>query len=463
MSAIPAHGPARYRRAPALRTLVAAGGWSNGLILSGMALAMLVRLLPIDEGKAFGLGLSLATVCTTFWAMLAGARLSGTAVQSARLRMPRVGRLGLAWLGWALLLAALLPAVVFMDAGRYGLAVAALACGAALGIFWVSIPPWTMWLVIGLGVAARWLPFELDGAALRAAVTSAPLVACAALALLAASALGWWREARRTGNGGAWSTPIALSMLGGMNWSQAWQQGPGGQAPAGDTPVGSNLRRAPRQALGIALGPGFGRASLKSVLATQGPIVAVIVLWVLLGVGAEGRGASDVSLKFAPLLVLSSALAPLLRLQALYLRPGLGLHELALLPGLPARAPAQSLVMLLLRCILARMLPSLALLAGFGLYAGAPAPYFQLLVWTSFAGAALFGGLVLLSLHSKAMRGVAIVLVVAVTLAILATMTVPPGAGWQMPAWSVALLAGTALWSLGAARLRARPHPWLQN
>jgi hypothetical protein len=468
MNAALVPGRARGTFAIPLRTVVAAGSWSNALVPLGMAIGPLLALTgAIPRGKAFGLGLVLAATCTMFWSMVAGGRLLGIFLQSIRLRLPHVGRQSLRCGVVALVLAVLLPALVYAGGG-YALAVAALAAGAALGLLWVSIPPWTMWVLIALGVGARWLPVSIDDATWTAWFTSPASLAWAALAMLAASALCWrWLAMRGdTGSPGPWSTPLALAFA-------AIPAAPG--APAGlgapalglDTPVGSDLRREPGQALRIALGPGFGRTTLKALLLTQGPIVAVILFWLLLGTGSSGNVAREMGLKFAPLLALSTAFAPMMRLQTLYLRPALGLHELALLPGLPARAPARTLATQLLRQMLVRILPAMALLAGFGLLMRAPPAYHHMLLWTTFASAALIGSMVLLSLHSAVMRWTSIGVITVITLAMLATMAILPQSadppGWLVPAWSLALLAGATLWNLAVARLRARPHPWLQN
>lgn len=464
----PLHAPSRMT-AP-LRIVIAAGGWSNALVLLGLALGLLVQLLPIEPGKAFGLGVILAAVSTMFWAMLAGGRLLGMFVLSSRLRLPHVGRTALACLAWALVMAVLLPALAHAGDGRYALAAAALVFGAALGLFWVSLPPWSMWVVIALGVSLRWLPSSMEGGDWVALFTSPAAVAAAALALLAASVLCGWRQAMHPTVSSPWSTPLALILDNGF-WLQPGQAQSGFGSPllGMDTPVGSDLRREPEQALGIALGPGFGRTTPKSALATQGPIIAVVLLWMLLGAGGgdSGDAARDIGLKFAPLLALSTAFAPFMRLQTLYLRPSLGLHELALLPGLPAPTPARSLLALLLRQVLARLLPALVLLGGYGLYTGAARSYFHLLLWTTFASAMLIGGMLLLSLHSRAMRWTSAGVVAAVVLAMLTTMVMPTrtdgSPDWLLPAWGMALLAGAGLWSLAAARLQALPHPWLQN
>ena len=468
MSAIADSGHARHPRALALRTLVAAGGWSNGLILLGMVAGLLLPLLGLEPGKGFGLGVVLAATFTMFWAFLAGGRLFGLLVLSLRLQLPHTGRATLDWLAWALVLAVLLPAMAH-DNGDYALAAAGLAFGASVGLLWVSLPPWAMWILIALSMSMRWLPAPTDAEAWVARFTSPAWIASAALALLAASALCAWREVKRIDTRSSpWSTPLALTFNTGI-WLQPGQaQNYGSSLFGADTPVGSELRREPEQALGIALGPGFGRITMKSMFSLQGPIVAVVVFWMFLGVGADdGNVASDIGLKFAPLLALSTALAPFVRLQTLYLRPALGLHEPALLPGLPARAPARALVVLLLWRALAGMLPALALMAAFGLYMGAGSSYIHLLLWTTFGSAALIGGMALLSLHSRAMRWATVVVVAAVCLAMLATMALPAASAqalnWLLPAWGLALLCGTGLWLLALARLQARPHPWLQN
>jgi len=462
-------GRARSALAIPLRTVVAAGSWSNALIVFGTAIGPLLALAGVlPREKAFILGLVLAATCTMFWSMVAGGRLLGVFLQSIHLWLPHVGRQSLRCGTVALVLAVLLPALVHAGGGTgYALAVAALAAGAALGLLWVSIPPWTMGVLIALGVGARWLPVSVDDATWTAWFTSPAGLAWATLAMLLTSALCWrWLATRGdTGSPDPWSTPLALAFA-------AIAAAPGSPAGLGspalglDTPVGSDLRREPGQALCIALGPGFGRTTLKALLLTQGPIVAVILFWLLLGTGSSGNVAREMGLKFAPLLALSTAFAPMMRLQTLYLRPALGLHELALLPGLPTRAPARSLATHLLRQMLARTLPALALLVGFGLFMRVPAAYYHLLLWTTLGSASLIAGMVLLSLHSTAMRWACIVVIAVVTLAMLATMALPNASkppAWLVPAWSLTLLAGVAVWSLAVARLRARPHPWLQN
>lgn len=63
-------------------------------------------------------------------------------------------------------------------------------------------------------------------------------------------------------------------------------------------------------------------------------MLGVVLLWLLVDMG------KDMELAWAPVLAMGTALAPLARLLVLFWQPQQGLHELALLPGLPMR-PAQ--------------------------------------------------------------------------------------------------------------------------
>lgn len=457
----------RHPFAAALETVVAAGGWANVLIVLAMLAVPLMARIVGNEKGAYA-GLVLAVVSIMFWAMVAGGRLIALCAAAAAQRLPHWRRQAWRYGVAALAMAVLLPASLQAPGSPFGfgLAAAALAAGAALGLFCMSMPPWLTWVLIAMGVLARWLPGEVEDATLLAWLESARAIGTAALVLLAASAACWaWLPARRDSLG-PWSKPIALAMAASGTGIQAQQTAYASPMFAMDTPVGSNLRRAPQQALAIALGPGFGRGTPKSLLGTHGPIVAVALFWLLLGTGSSTGDKVHVGLVFAPLMVLSTALAPLMRLQAMYWRPPLGLHELALLPGLP-RQPALSLSGQLGRQVIARVLPALAVMAAFGLAVDAPRPYYTLLFWISAAGAFLLSAATLLSLHSRTGRVACATLVVVFTIAVIAAMAVgvraaqPPT--WLQTAASVALLAGVALHGTALARLKALPHPWLQN
>ena len=85
----------------------------------------------------------------------------------------------------------------------------------------------------------------------------------------------------------------------------------------------------------------------------------------------------------------------------------------------------------------------------------------------SAACAFLLAGATLLSLHSRAGRIACATLGVVLTIAVIAAMAIGIRAT-QTPAWlqtaaSIALLAGVVLYGAALARLKALPHPWLQN
>src|SRR5690606_28186445 len=150
-------------------------------------------------------------------------------------------------------------------------------------------------------------------------------VGLVALLMLLTSALYWKRVGRRQAWGNSWNMPLALAVSGSAPAASPHDQ----SLLTAETPVDADLARAPQQALGIALGPGFGRNSLRNLLVAQDPIVAVAASWLLLVTGPDKP---RIGLSFAPFMALSAGLAPLIRLQTLFCRPALGLHELALLP-----------------------------------------------------------------------------------------------------------------------------------
>lgn len=470
MSAVTLPAPRRPALPAALRTVVTAGGWSNAMVLASAGIGPLLAWLDLGDQAARG-GLLASAILTLFWAMLAGARLLALAAGAAQERLPYWRRQ--AWLQglMAAALGVLLPATLHAAAApgiALGYALAGLGAGAALGLLWVSMPPWLMWVFIAASAGLRWLPGELDDSTLEGWMASPVLLGATALALLGMSAACWVGLARRRTPAGQWSTPLALAFgrpAGAMGspW-HATRSGAGAGLLAQDTPVGTGLHREPGQALAIALGPGFGRNTAGNVLAAQGPMLAVAALWLLLGSGAGGK--LHVGLMFAPLMVLSAALAPLVRLHSLFWRPALGLHELALLPGLP-RQPARWLSGLLVRQMIVRGLPTLAVMAGFGLAIDAPRPYYPLLLWSSAAGAALLAGATVACLHWRAGRwiplGLAMLLVVALVAGMLVGLRTPALPAWLHGAWSLALLAGVVVHLGAVGRLRHLPHPWLQH
>ena len=466
----------------ALRTVIVAGTWANGLLALACVLAIVLPWLGIGEEKAIGLGAVLAAILVMFWAMLGGSRLIALSVQATQLRLPRVAGQNLRHAAAALLLAVVAPALALTVLGSHSLPLnlAVLGIGLLIGLFWASIPPWLIFVLMAVGYVPYWLlpiaqrmlpPTALDGLShwlmrwLDSPWALEQGLGLALLVLLIANACCWWNMARRQLPAQGWSTPLALAFANGMQATTARTQ----QAQYSsalftqDTPIGHDLHRQPEQALGIALGPGFGRTTFKSVLGSQGPILAVSLLWLLLAQGS--KSGVGVALFFAPLLAISPALAPLMRLQTLFKLPGMGLHELALLPGLP-RPAAPALAMLLMRQTLLRMLPALAIMAATGFLMEAERPFHSLLLWSSCGSLLLLQGLSLLALHDHVFRwalGIsAIVLTVAIFASMLAGLRAGPPA-WLLPAWQAACVLGALLAGFAHARLRALPHPWLAN
>ena len=466
----------------ALRTVIAAGTWANGLLALACVLAVVLPWLGIGEEKAVGLGAALAAILVMFWAMLGGSRLIALSVQATQLRLPRVAGQNLRHAVAATLLAVVAPALVLTVLGSHSLPLnlAVLGIGLLTGLFWACIPPWLMFALMALGyvpywlmsVAQKWLPSatldEVSHWLLRWLDSPRALeqgLGLALLVLLIANACCWWNMARRQLPAQGWRTPLALAFANGMQATTARTQ----QAQYSsalftqDTPIGHDLRRQPEQALGVALGPGFGRTTFKSMLGSQGPVLAVAVFWLLLAQGS--KGGLSVALFFAPLLAISPALAPLMRLQTLFKLPGMGLHELALLPGLP-RPAAPALAMLLMRQTLLRMLPALAIMAATGFLMDAERPFYSLLLWSSCGSLLLLQGLSLLALHNHMFRWALGVSAIVLTVAIFASMLAglrPEPPVWLLPAWQAACVLGALLTGLAQTRLRTLPHPWLAN
>ena len=135
MSAVADSPRAPMQPATALRTVVSAGGWGNGLLLLGIVFGPLLASLGDADPKSFTLGLAFATICTLFWSMLAGSRLLALLLTSSRLRLPGWDRQAALYGAFAALLAVVAPAAVLaaVQSGGFALAVTVLATGAAVG------------------------------------------------------------------------------------------------------------------------------------------------------------------------------------------------------------------------------------------------------------------------------------------------------------------------------------------
>src|SRR5690606_23081457 len=185
----------------------------------------------------------LAATLTMFWSMLAGSRLIALFSGCARLQMPGSGRQALASAAAAAVLVVVLPGqvIALAGAGSAPLAMAALAFGLALGVFWVSMPPWLMWPLMGLGMVTRWLPSLPADMTAERLLQPAP-VGLVALLMLVTSALYWNRVARRQAWGNSWNMPLALAFSGSAPAASPHEQ----SLLTAETPVDADLARAPQ-------------------------------------------------------------------------------------------------------------------------------------------------------------------------------------------------------------------------
>lgn len=440
----------------ALRTVLAAGGWSNLLLALCWLLALLLPLLEIGQRKAVPLALVLCACLVMFWAMLAGARLVGTRLLAARLQLPHAGAQAARQALLMVALGALVPATLLALSGGPAMALGlpALLAALLLGVFWVTMPPWLMWLLMAGGYGLNQV---LAGPADSSAAQ--PLLLCFSAGLAVAVAGFCWRMLRRPATR-TWATPIAQLLANGqLTPSSSGQADAGASLFAPATPVSTPLREHPDQALAIALGPGFGRTGLRGVLTTQLPVLAVAALWLFLFNDADG---APVAWGFAPLMVVSVALPPIMRLHTLARVPALGLHEPALLPGLPRR-PAEALATLLMGQMLLRALPALLVMAITLALLGAGRPQLLLLLWSAAGSLLWLHAASLAALQHPLARPALLLLLVLLPISLFATLLQPAPPSWLLPLWSLVLLAGALASALAGLRLRRRPHPWLQN
>ncbi|MGH8055187.1 MAG: hypothetical protein ACREP4_14850 [Stenotrophomonas sp.] len=443
-----------------LRSVLAAGSWTNLLLVAAWLLAITVPRWDDSRDNAINLAPVLTAVLVMCWAMLSTSRLTGLTLQARRLQLPNAGhqalRLGLA----VLLLSVVLPAMLLTAAGSPGFALNLLvpAVGLLLGVFWTSMPPWMMWAFFALGAVLAQFEAPLQREWERLGSTPALLLSVLAVVLLLANA-GCWRLMLRNPGTHPWSTPLALVTL--RNDQGLW--GKPAQIPestffAIDIPVSHDLAQHPDKALAIALGPGFGQSTVKSVLAAQLPIIAVAVLWLLL----NRSEIAVTALFFTPLLVVVAAFPPVMRLYSLLRLPPIGLHEPALLPGLPRR-PATALAGLLTRQMLLRALPALAIMAATAILLGADHHYLLLLLWCCTASLMWLHAAILFALQSRLGRAALVTLMVLLPIAMVISAMPLKTPSSLLPLWSCALLAGALASAMARRRLEKRPHPWLQN
>lgn len=203
-------GPRLSLRTP-LRTALHIGGWSCGIVLLGLMLGVVVAGPGTHRGMLAAV--CIAALMNMFWGMVAGSRMVSLVATAWQLRAPHVGRQARA-IGLAMLvLVVLLPAAVIALAGdrSFALAACTLAAGALAGVFWVSMPPWRIWVFIVPGVAAGLLPSS-PGAPGPGSLLQPDPMATLAVALLAGTVLSCRRAMRFRGTPSACITPIALQL-----------------------------------------------------------------------------------------------------------------------------------------------------------------------------------------------------------------------------------------------------------
>src|SRR5690606_30238198 len=142
-----------------LRTALVTGGWSWGELALAIALGLALSLL-VNKGKACVVSTMLAATLTTCWDFVAGGLLVAMAIAGWQLRLPNAVRHALATGMVMLALAVALPAAVLALAldGSFAMAAAILSIGAAIGLFWASMPPWTMLAMSGLSTFIGAIP-----------------------------------------------------------------------------------------------------------------------------------------------------------------------------------------------------------------------------------------------------------------------------------------------------------------
>lgn len=456
MNATPQTAPAA-RPWTTLRTVLASASWTSLLLGLGWLLALALPLLGSGLTKAFPLHLALCACTVLFWAMLGGGRLIGTTLLASRLRLPNIAQQAFRQVAVALLLGVLVPTGLMAAVGdtHVALNLLVLLNALLLGLAWVSMPPWIVWVLLPLGYALDWLLDRTDNA--WGTISNAPLsslTATATLLLLAVAVFCWGMRKQPAST--QWTTSIA-QLLSQDRLSR--NDDTSAQALFGEgTPVSHELRRHTDQALSIALGPGFGRPTARSWLRGQLPILGVAILWLLM----NKQDVASTALLFIPLLVVVVAFPPMMRLHTLVRRPALGLHEPALLPGLP-RHPAKALANQLGRQMLLRAAPAVLVLAATAALLGAGSNYALVLLWSCTSALLWLHATSLFALQGRLGRALQIALMVVLPVALVATALPRPAPDWLLSAWSIAMLGGALASALALRWLGRRPHPWLQN
>jgi hypothetical protein len=411
------------------------------------------------------------TACT--WLLL-GSRLLGLLDQAQAARLPGLARAFGELLALALACTVLLPSLLCALGGADpGQLLLMLLLAASGGVLISALPVWTAAL-LGLlpGALSAVLP-KGSGALLLAYPRSSMLLASVLASILTAWCYLYMR-ARDHAQHAPWTRPFWMSMqlrsqgdgtvkqaVESQNGRMAWLQGIARPVLRGE------LHRNPQQAMGYALGPGFGSGSAAATALTSLAMPLLVLLcWIPMIV--LDTHSSYLALLLANVMTSFNSIKFLQRLWLWRKQTNLGLLEAALLPGLGAPGEVNQVFCgLVLRSALRAMLPWLGITWLLGALLHAPHAYYPLTVLINASAMMSACAIILLCMRwprgGLAMGVVNIGLLLTTCLSI-ATVTDPSASqGWLIPTWSLLLIAATGLYQLAARLLGRRPHPWLLN
>ncbi|WCE05765.1 hypothetical protein [Pseudoxanthomonas sp. JBR18] len=445
-----------------------AGTW----LVHGLWLVLMIgaALVPLDPDKAHILRLVLAGGGIGLWWLLMSGHLLGAAWQMHRMRLPKVWSTLARLLLPSWVVTAVLPALLFtwLDQAPVLSNVWILSVVALGTILVTSLPPVVMVLLPAVALVPRVL--EIAGISFAISFGASSNTVWLPCLLLASITACWWPLFRHGAPTTQWRRPIAIALqtnTGAFSLEQMRQQQTqrwfGGNVPPALTLPDTGRARA---ALGVSLGPGLGTPTLTALLQGHLWLLILPAMWWLSSHGDDSR-ADRVSLFFPAFIVASVAVHALMRLWTLFRKPELGLHDLALLPGLPAASErGRALVSLLLTRMVASTSITTAIMAGYGMLSNAPLAYYSVLLGTGLASVLVNACVALWCVARGGMHGMVLGLLMCVeAIALLVANAsimgsrVPTSAtlvGWTM----MLVAAGVALGRL-RRRIDHRSQPWI--
>ncbi|MCE7032372.1 hypothetical protein LY625_07010 [Lysobacter sp. GX 14042] len=465
--------------------------------LVGVAGAVLARVaIPGPElATRVAVIVTAAAVCS-FWAGWVP-RLLLLRIDGMEGCIPGIARAAHRALAVAAVATVLLPAALLAVAGAEpGLALAALVAAAAAAMLLAMLPAW-IWL------AACFLP--LAAMLLHVVVVRLPLVSnlqvdagrlfqlpwlsAVAAGLLVLASWRWTAVVRgqaRPGRG-LWSMPTVLANRSGA-WGSAWMVESAGQLPEWFWPSGQTAGAGPDNAvrtIRVLLGTPFAPLTRRQWLFQWGVGgIALVAVALHLMPGGQGHGSTGAVSGFMKGFVEGGLAGGVLggagvligmfgtRLDRMVRRRSGELSELALLPGLDRSAATTSLLRAVVgtpvKSLLAGTVILLAFMAGAGVDTSG-------LAWTAAACAGIglltaqvclrpLAGLPMLCWWGYLQLGFALLLVLATTgLAVNGRSSEPILAGLLAALWMPVLLASGLQVAQAWRRIRARPHPFVQD